>query len=138
MDNLANTANKNILRMTSLLTVLILLAGLCSQIRWLALGLCIDALLRGFAPLSFSPLYRAARAHTMLFRIKPKPTEEAPRRFAAKMDAVLFSILTALAFSGLRSPAYILTQLLVLSAGADAFAGISLGANLYNRLKKIR
>ena len=130
--------NKSILRMTSLLTVLVLLAGLFSQIRWLALLLCIDSLIRGFAPFAFSPLYRAARAHIVLFRIKPKQADAAPRRFAAKIDAVLFALITVLAFSGLRTAAYNLTQLMVLAAGLDVFAGISLGAKLHNRLKRSR
>lgn len=132
----SSTENQSNLRMTSLLTVVMLLAALFSKIKWMTLLLCIDSLIRGFAPLSVSPLYRAARAHTRLFRIKPKQADAVPRRFAAKIDAALFAIITALAFSDLHTQAYNLTQLMVLSAGLDAFVGISLGEKLYQRLKQ--
>lgn len=131
---MTETLNKPILRVTAFLSILLLLAGLFSMLRWMALLLCVDALLRGFASPSLSPLYRAARAQTKLFRRSEQPVDAAPYRFAAKTAAAGYALIAILALAGLPGTARSLTQLTVLAAGVHAFVGISLGAKLYERL----
>jgi hypothetical protein len=129
-----NTIDKSVLRITALLTTLLLLGGLFSMLKWTVLLLCADAFIRGFASPTLSPIYRAARAHTRLFRRKENPMDAAPHRFAAKLNGTLFALAALLAFCNLPAAANGLTQLMVLVAGLEAFAGISLGAKLYTRI----
>lgn len=130
------TLNKSVLRITAFLTVLLLLAGLFSMLRWVVLLLCIDAFIRGFAAPARSPLHRAARAQANILRRSETPVDAAPHRFAAKAAAIIYALIAALAFAGLNATADGLAQLMVLVAGLEAFAGISLGAKLYDRLRR--
>lgn len=134
--NTPNPFDKNVLRVTALLTVVLLLGGLFSMLNWTLLLLCVDALVRGFISPAASPLYRAARAHTILFRRKPNPVDAEPYRFAAKVHGVIFALAAAFAFSGLPAVASGITQLMVLVAGLEAFAGISLGAKIHDRIHR--
>lgn len=132
------TLNKSIVRITAFLSVLLLLGGLFSMLRWVALLLCADALIRGFAAPSLSPLHRAARAQARLFRRSGPPVDAAPHRFAARADAAVYAVIALLAWTGLYTAARSIAQLMVLAAGVHAFAGISLGVKLHERLYKAR
>lgn len=130
------TLNKSVLRTTAFLTVLLLLAGLFSRLPWVVLLLCIDAFLCGFATPSLSPLHRAARAQSNLLRRGETPVDAAPHRFAARAAAFIYTLIAVLGFTGLHAVSNILTQLMVLIAGLEAFAGISLGAKIYDLLRR--
>lgn len=130
------TFDKSVLRVSALLMVVLLLGGLFSMLNWTALLLCVDALIRGFASPALSPLYRAARAHTIVFRRPKTPVSAAPHRFAARLTGALLALVALLGFYGAASVANGLAQLMVLVAGVEAFAGISLGATLYRRMHR--
>jgi len=130
------TLNKSVLRITAFLTVLLLLAGLFSRLPWMALLLCIDAFIRGFAAPTHSPLYRAARAQSNILRRGETPVDAAPHRFAARAAAIIYTLIATFGFTGLHAASNGLTQLMVLIAGLEAFAGISLGAKIYDRLRR--
>jgi hypothetical protein len=138
MNETNEPLNKSIVRTSAFLTVLLLLGGLFSMLEWIALILCFDAFVRGFTTLPISPLRRAARAQTKMLRRGKTPVEAAPQRFAAKVSFFIFALIALLAFAGLVAPARNLTRLMVLVAGLEAFAGISLGAKLCERLPKAK
>ncbi|QHI68557.1 DUF4395 family protein [Tichowtungia aerotolerans] len=133
-----NTLNKSVVRITAFLTVLLLLGGLFSMLKWVALILCFDALIRGFTNLPISPLHRAARAQSKILRRGATPVDAAPYRFAARIGFAVYALITLLAFTGLIAPARILTQLMVLAAGVEAFAGINIWGKVYTLLHKSR
>ena len=132
--NTPNTIDKSILRATAALTVVLLLVGQFASLNLIVTLLCVDALARGFISPALSPLYRAARAHTLIFRRKKTPVDAAPHRFAAKINGAVYGIIAVLAFCGPDAVANGMSQLMVLVAGVEAFAGISLGAKLHTRL----
>lgn len=132
----SETVNQSIVRTTAFFTVLLLLAGLFSNLKWIALLLCFDFFIRGFTDLPLSPLRRAARAQVKLLRRKPKPIDAAPKRFAARLGFVVSAVIAILAFSGFHQAAHIVTQLFVLLAGLEAFLGICLGCRIYSLLLK--
>lgn len=134
----AETVDQNIVRMTAFFTVLLLLAGLFSNLKWIALLLCYDFFIRGFTHLPISPLRRAGRAQAKILCRTPKPVDSAPEIFAAKVECILCGLIAALCFSNLWNPARLLTELLVLLIGVEAFLGICVGTHLSNLWKKLR
>ena len=134
----SETVDQNIVRTTAFFTVLLLLAGLFSNLKWIVLLLCFDFFIRGFTRLPISPLRRAARAQVKLLHRQPKPIDAAPKKFAARLGFVVSAVIALLAFSGFYQAAYILTQLLVLLAGLEAFLGICLGCRIYTLLLPLK
>lgn len=132
------TTDERVVRMTASLTVVLLLAGLFSTLKWIGLLLCFDFFIRGFTKLPISPLRRAARAQARIFRLKPKPINAAPKIYAAKIGFFMALIITIPAFAGLRPPARIVAEIMVLAAGLEAFLGICLGCHLYSLTQKIK
>ena len=130
------TVNEKVARMTAFLTVLLLLAGLFSMLNWVALLLCVDFFIRGFTRLPISPLKRAARAQVKMLCRKPRMIDAAPGIFAAKIGFLVTAIIALLAFVGLATAARLLTELLVLAIGLEAFAGICVGCKIYDLLNR--
>lgn len=128
------TLNQSITRITAFLTVLLLLGGLFSMLKWIVLFLCADAFIRGFTNLPISPLHRAARAQAKMLRRGETPVDAAPHRFAAKVGFIAYALIALFIFTGLYTPAWGLTQLMVLAAGVEAFAGINIWGKIYERL----
>jgi hypothetical protein len=134
----SETVDQSIVRMTAFFTVILLLAGLFSNLKWIALLLCYDFFVRGFTTLPISPLRRAARAQVKILRRKPKPVDAAPKKFAARLGFAASVIIAILAFTGLYSAAHIIAQILVLMAGLEAFVGICLGCHIYTLMLKLK
>lgn len=130
------TLNKSVVRVTAFLTVLLLLGGLFSMLQWIALFLCVDAFIRGFTNLPVSPLHRAARAQAKILRRGETPVDAISHRFAAKVGFAVYALIALFAFTGIYTPAWTLTQLMVLAAGLEAFAGINIWGKIYERLPK--
>ena len=130
------TVDQSIVRTTAFFTVLLLLAGLFSNLKWIALLLCFDFFIRGFTRLPFSPLRRAARAQVKILRRTPRPIDAAPKKFAARLGFLVSAVIAILAFTGLYQAAYVVTQLFVLLAGMEAFLDICLGCRIYTLLLK--
>ncbi len=132
------TVNEKVVRLIATFTVLLLLGGLFSMLNWIALLLCFDFFIRGFTDLPISPLRRAARAQAKMFRLKPKMINAGPKIFAAKVGFIATAIITVLSFTGLTSAARILTEILILIAGLEAFLGICVGCHIYSFMQTIK
>ncbi len=132
------TVNEKVARLTAFLVVILLLAGLFSILEWIALFLCIDFFIRGFTDLPFSPVGRAARCLAKILRREPKLINAGPKIFAARIGCIFCGIIAILSFTGLYTAAGLLTEILVLLAGAEAFAGICVGCYLYTLLQHVK
>ena len=127
--------NEKVLRLASFLVVVLLLTGLFSMLNWIALIISIDFFLRGFMARTDTPILRAARALSLIYRPKPKLVDAEPKIFAAKTGFGICVVISMLSFAGLNTAARYLTELMVLIAGMHAFVGICIGCRLYTRLK---
>lgn len=134
----SETIDQSVVRTTAFFTVLLLLAGLFSNLKWIALLLCFDFFIRGFTQWPISPLRRAAQAQTKILRRKANPIDAAPKRFAARLGFAASAVIAIFAFSGLQSAARIVAELLVLLAGLEAFLGFCLGCRIYTLLLKLK
>ena len=134
----SETFDQSVVRMTAFFTVLLLLAGLFSSLKWIALFLCFDFFIRGFTCLPLSPLRRAARAQAKLLRRQPKPVDAAPKKFAVRLGFIATAIIALLAFANLSAAARIVTEILILMAGTEAFLGICVGCHIYTLLQSLK
>ena len=132
------TANEQVVRLTAFLTILLVLAGLFSNLQWIALLLSFDFFIRGFTDRPWSPLRRAARAQAKMLRLKPKMINAGPKIFAARIGFIVCVIITLLAFADLQTPARILAELLVLMAGLEAFLKVCVGCHIYSLMQTIK
>ena len=132
------TANERVVRLTAFLTVLLMLAGLFSQLKWIALLLCFDFFIRGFTDRPWSPIRRAARAQAKMLRLKPKMINAGPKIFAARIGFIVCVLITLLAFTSLQTSARVLTEILILMAGLEAFLGICVGCHIYSLMQTIK
>ncbi|MBC8206701.1 MAG: DUF4395 domain-containing protein [Kiritimatiellales bacterium] len=134
----SETVDQSVVRMTAFFTVLLLLAGLFSYLKWIALFLCFDFFIRGFTRLPLSPLHRAARAQAKLLRREPKPVDAPPKKFAVRLGFIATAIIALLAFTGLTAAARVVAEILVLMAGMEAFLGICVGCHIHTLLQPVK
>ncbi len=132
------TADETIVRLSAFLTIVLMLTGLFSMLHWIALFLSFDFFIRGFTDLSISPVRRGARALSKIFRLKPKPINAGPKIFAARIGFIVCVLITILSFAGLKTPARIIAEILVLVAAMEAFFGFCVGCHLYSFFQRIK
>lgn len=129
--------NENRARMVAFL-VLILGVVCFAQLNWgVALFLLVDFSLRTFNLNNYSPLSFLAGKLVTLFNIKNKPTDRAPKRFAAMMGMIFNAIIALALVAGFVTFAEIMLVLLLICAALESLAGICVGCYVYTYLKKI-
>jgi hypothetical protein len=99
------------------------------------IGLAFDFFIRTFTSGKASPLRFFAITVSKVFRIKPKLTDAAPKKFAAGMGMVFCLIIAALLFFELNLAAQIVAIMLVLCAILESAFGYCLGCKIYTFLQ---
>ena len=92
-----NRVDENIARLTAAIVLVLTVAGLVFRSPWVMIGLGGDFALRAFGYARYSPLRLAAQWMARAFSLAPRPTDAAPKRFAAGVG-LLFSAGIAFAF----------------------------------------
>ncbi|WP_214072325.1 DUF4395 domain-containing protein [Mucilaginibacter sp. dw_454] len=119
---------------------LVLILGIICwvQLNWgVAIFLMVDFGLRAFKLNAYSPLGFLAGKLTTLFHIKNKPTDRAPKRFAALMGLIFSGIIFLTLVTGLLTIAQIMLFILLVCAGLESLLGICIGCYVYTYLKKL-
>ncbi len=89
--------DENIARLTAAIVLVLTIAGLVFRSPWVMIGLGLDFALRAFGYARYSPLRSAAQWMARALSLSPRPTDAAPKRFAAGVG-LLFSVSIAFAF----------------------------------------
>jgi xanthosine utilization system XapX-like protein len=98
---------------------------------WPALFLAVDFGLRGFGGRRWSPVARLARALTAQLGLSPRPTNGAPKAFAARLGFA-FSVLVALAFLlGANTLGVVAGAPFALCAVMEGVFGFCVGCRIY-------
>ena len=125
--------NENQVRMTAFFVLLITAGYLLTGYPAFPAFLAADFLLRGFRLGKFSVLGMLAGKTAAVFRFPYKSTDQAPKRFAAKVG-LIFSLLI-LAFYFLGWDTLVLSLILVVFATLESIAGFCAGCYVYAFLK---
>jgi hypothetical protein len=91
------TVDERAARLCAILVLIPLGLSLALTSPWPVLVLAVDFCLRGFGVRSWSPVARLSQALVRLLGLSPRPTNAAPKTFAARLGFA-FSVLVALSF----------------------------------------
>lgn len=128
--------NETVIRIIAFITLLLILISICTSSFILSIFLLIDFLLRGFVNGKGSLLKLVAQKIIILFNLKTKIINAAPKEFAAKIGfafviLVLFSQITH--YNTLES---IFVGVMIICTFLESFFSICLGCYFYSFLSR--
>ncbi len=123
--------DENIARTNALLVAFTLFLVVLSPAKWLLGLLAFDFYLRGFGSRQFSPYGQASKRLVSSLGLQPRPTNLAPKQFAARIGFALSAL--ALLFLLIGWPASAATTAIVILVFAllEGLAGICVACLLY-------
>ncbi len=120
---------------------LVMLAGtlvfLATPFKWIAALLALDFFVRAFVTPRISPIAAGVRSLVRALKIAPKPTDAAPKRFAAGLGMVFSSLAFGLWLVGLPTGAVVVGSILAACAALEGVFGFCLGCWVYTLLKPL-
>ena len=130
------TINENQVRFTAAGVLLSALLYLLTGYWWIILFLLIDFTLRAVNKGKISPLNLLSGLIVKTFNIGFKPTDRAPKRFAAKIGVTLTFIALGLLWTGFPTLTFSLLIILVLFSFMESVFAFCAGCLLYSLLRK--
>ncbi|MGG9961272.1 DUF4395 domain-containing protein [Ferruginibacter sp. SUN106] len=131
------TVNENKVRLTALNVFILAVVYLIIPHWIIPAFLSIDFFLRGFNFGKYSLLNILSEKEVQLFSIKPKPIDQAPKRFAAKIGFIFSVAILAATLFNFISAGIVLAVILTVFAFLESFLGFCAGCyayTFYNRL----
>lgn len=125
------SVNENKTRVVAFFVLLIVIAYLLTGYLYLIIFLAPDFLLRATSLGKISPLGLLADFVVSVFNINDKPTDRAPKRFAAATGLVFSVLIIAAALLHLNLLAMVLTVILAFFALLESAAGFCAGCYVY-------
>jgi hypothetical protein len=131
------SVNENKIRLTALSVFFLGISYLIFSTKWIMIFLVVDFFLRSFNLGKYSLLHIISDVEVKIFSIKNKPTDIAPKRFAARIG-LFFTIVIYLLniFNEINASKYF-CAILVLFAFLESFIGFCAGCLVYTFYKKI-
>jgi Domain of unknown function (DUF4395) len=131
------TINENKARFTALNVLLLTIAFLWLQHWSIVAFLTIDFLLRAFNLGKYSLLNLLSEQELNLFGVGAKPTDQAPKRFAAKVGLIFFAAILSSTVFGFINSALVMAITVSTFAFLESFAGVCVGCYVYTFYTKI-
>jgi hypothetical protein len=131
------TVNENKVRLTALNVFLLAVVYIIVPNWIIPAFLTIDFFLRGFNFGKYSLLNLLSEKEVQLFNIKPKPIDQAPKRFAAKIGFIFSVAILAFTAFNYISTAVVLSVVLTLFAFLESFLGFCAGCYVYTFYLKL-
>jgi len=131
------SVNENRVRLVALLVLALGLAYLFTGLWGIIVFLIADFFLRSFKLNAYSPLGIAAGLLIKVFSIGTKPTDQAPKRFAARMGLTFTIVILAFAMLQLSVIAFVLTIALCAFALLESVFAICAGCYVYSYWYKV-
>ncbi|RKR84985.1 uncharacterized protein DUF4395 [Mucilaginibacter gracilis] len=129
------SVNENKVRLVALLVLTLGLVYLWNGWWGIIVLLVADFLLRSFKLNKYSVLALAADGLVKLFGVSAKPTDQAPKRFAARMGLAFTIVILSLHFLQ-HTSAVVLTVALCLFAFLESFLGVCVGCYVYSYARR--
>jgi hypothetical protein len=102
------------------------------------LFLLLDFVLRASGQAAYSPIAILSGWAAKLLKIKSKPVDSGPKRFAAATGAVFSGLILLAQLVGLNILSQLLTAVLLVFASLESFVGFCAGCYVYSLLKPLR
>ena len=126
--------DENIVRLNGLFSLLFVFLGYFQP--WILLLLALDYFIRAFTR-KHSPITDLSRWITKHLKLSPKPIDGAPKKFAAKIGAVMSTLLLATLFFELYLPAFIIFTVFSLAISLETFFNYCVGCQIYSILQNL-
>jgi len=127
----AERINENTARTAALIAIVIASTGAWLNSYVLFILLAADFALRSFTNGNASPVRFLAKQIVQLLHIPNKPTDAAPKKFAAGVGFVFCLVIAIFQLAGLTTAAIVTAGVLLLCALLEGAAGICLGCIVY-------
>jgi 4-hydroxybenzoate polyprenyltransferase len=131
------SVNENRVKLVALLVLGFAIAYLFTGWWGIIVFLVADFGLRSFNLGKYSPLFIVAGTLVKIFGIGNKPTDQAPKRFAARMGFAFTLVISVFAFLQLTTLVIILGIALCFFAFLESFLGICVGCYVYSFSHKL-
>jgi Domain of unknown function (DUF4395) len=129
--------NENKARLTALLVLILGTVFLISQLYAIIAFLIIDFFLRANNWGKYSLLAILSDAVIKQLSIKNKPTDRAPKRFAAGVGLFITASILILTLLHLDIPTLVITAVLLFFAFLESFLGLCAGCYVYSLLQRV-
>jgi hypothetical protein len=106
---------------------------------WIIIALLlIDFALRAFNYTAYSPLSLISGVIVKKLKLKNKPVDRAPKRFAAIVGTTFLAIILVSITTDMLTASKLITVILIVFASLESFAGFCAGCYVYSFLKRIK
>jgi len=130
--------NENKVRFVALFVLILSVTYLTFWLWPVFVFLSIDFALRSFKLGKFSLLGNFSEGILKLAKIEPKPIDQAPKRFAARIGLIFSVLILGFHFSAFPQIAFGLGVVLSLFSFLESFLGFCAGCLVYTYLKRFR
>jgi len=131
------TVNENKVRTTAFFVLLIGIVFLTTNCWLFAAFLTFDFALRAFNFNNYSPLGIISGVVVKQLKLKNKPTDRGPKRFAAMIGFVFSAFIFAASLLHIGIASQAASAVLIIFASLESFAGFCAGCYLYSFMRKI-
>ena len=129
--------DSNIVRLVALQTAIVAVVFVLTKMPIFTYILLYDFAVRGLKLPLLSPFATIAKIVVKVLKIKPKPTDEAPKRFALFIGLLMLIIINVLVFISQLDIATAITIILIVCASLEAFFDYCVGCKVYWIIKKV-
>jgi len=130
--------NENVARTIAVFVIVLAGISLVFNLYSITLFLVFDFAARAFLEGKFSLLKLLSIEVTRMFKIKAKPTDGAPKKFAALLGFIFVNIIFVLQYFNFQQTAVIVGLLLIICAALEGFLGFCVGCVMYQFLQKLK
>lgn len=130
----AERINERVTRCNAFFTILLVVAAVYFNSPLLLVFLIIDFYLRAFTTMRTSPLSCVSQQVVKLFGLKRKPTDKAPKIFAARMGFMMALAILVLFLFKLTTAALVIASILSFFALLELTIGFCAGCYIYSYL----
>jgi hypothetical protein len=132
------TVNENVVRTVAVFVTVLATISLFFNLYIITLFLIFDFAFRAFFDGKFSLLKWLSAEITKILKIQAKPTDGAPKKFAALLGFIFVNIIFVLQYFNFRQTAIIVGLLLIVCAFLEGFLGYCVGCVIYQLLQKFK
>lgn len=136
VDNI--TVNENRVRLVAFFVLVLALICFITTNWIIAVFLLVDFTLRAFNLNNYSPLGLISGLLVKLFKLKNKPVDRAPKRFAAFIGLAFMIVIMLTLLIDLTVIAKIALVVLMIFAALESLVGFCAGCYVYSYLKRFK